>query len=110
VAKYGEEEDREAYKQKKASKEWVAKAKHSSWEEWQRRSSEPKQRVDLFRIAKQIKRFKLDVIGGKYIKNKKVKIKVNEKEIMKWWKEYFSELLQEHTNISCMKWQRLRHH
>jgi len=34
----------------------VAKAKQSSWEECQRRLSEPKQRVYLFRIAKQMKR------------------------------------------------------
>jgi len=58
----------------------VAKAKQSSWKEWQRSSSEPKQRVDLFRIAKQMKRERQDVLGGKYIKNKKGEIKVNEKE------------------------------
>jgi len=73
----------------------VAKAKQSSWEEWQRRSSEPKYRVDLFRIAKQIKRERQDVIGGNYIKNKKEEIKVNKKEIMERWKEYFGELLNE---------------
>jgi len=51
-------------------------------EEWQRRKSEPKQRDDLFRIAKQKKSEGQDVIGGKYIKDKKGEIKVNENEIM----------------------------
>jgi len=92
VAKSGEEEDREAYKQKtRQMKKEVAIAKKSNWEEWQRRSSVPKQRVNLFRIAKQMKRERQDVIGGKYIKNKKVEITVNEKEIIERWKEYFSE-------------------
>jgi len=42
----------------------------------------PKQRVDLFRIVKQKKRERQDVIRGKYIKNKKGEIKVNNTEIM----------------------------
>jgi len=46
--------------------------------------------VDLFRIAKQMKRERQDVIVEKYIKHKKGEIKVNEKEIIEWWKEYFS--------------------
>jgi len=66
----------------------VVKAKQYSWEEWQRRSSEPKQRVNLFRIAKQMKRERQDVIGVQYIKNNKEEIKVNEKEIMEMWKEW----------------------
>jgi len=57
VAKSGEEEDKEAYKQKKRiTKKELAKAKQFIWAEWQRRFSEPQQRVDLFRIAKQVKR------------------------------------------------------
>jgi len=37
--KSGKEEDREAYKQKRRTNKEVAKAKKSSCEEWQRRSS-----------------------------------------------------------------------
>jgi len=47
--------------------------------------SKPKQIVEVFRIAKQMKRERQDVIGGKYTKNKKGE-KVNEKEIMERWK------------------------
>jgi len=72
----------------------VAKAKQSSWQERKRRSSKPKQRVELFRIAKQMKRVRQKCYR-RNIKNKKGEIKVNEKEIMKRWKEYFSELLNE---------------
>jgi len=50
---------------KTQTKKEVTKVKQSSWEKWQRRLSEPKQRVDLFRIAKQIKREIQDVIGRK---------------------------------------------
>jgi len=67
---------------KRQTKKEVAKAKQSKWEEWQRRTSEPKQRVDLFRIDTQMKRVRQDIIGGLYIKNNKREIKVNEKEIM----------------------------
>jgi len=36
-------------------------------------------------------------MGRQYIKNNKREIEVNEKEIMERWKEYFSELLNEHS-------------
>jgi len=41
-----------------------------------------------------MKKERQDVIGGKYIKKKKGDIKVNEKEIMERWKEYFSKHLK----------------
>jgi len=45
--KSDEEEDREACSKRKGKQKiQVAKAKHSSWEERQRRSSEPKQRLE----------------------------------------------------------------
>jgi len=66
-------------KRREERRKVMTNAEQSSWEEWQRRSSKPKQKVDLFRIAKQMKRDRQDVIGGKYIKNKNWEIKVNEK-------------------------------
>ena len=97
--KSGEDIDREAYKQKKRqTKREVASAKNSIWEEWKRSASESKKKVDLFRIAKQMKRERQDVVGGKYVKNSKGEIKVKEKEIMERWREYFSKLLNEQSD------------
>jgi len=92
VAKKVVKRKTEQKQKKRQMKKEVAKAKQSSWEEWHRTSSKPKQRVELFRIAKQMKREKQDVIGGKYIKDKKGEIKVNKKEIIEKWKEYSREL------------------
>jgi len=39
---------------KRHTKKELAKPKQTSWEEWQRRSSEPMKRVDIFRIAKKM--------------------------------------------------------
>ena len=91
--------EHDAYKQKKRlTKKEVANAKKSSWEEWYRSLSEPKKKVDLFRIAKQMQKERQDVIGGKYIKNSKGEIQVKEREIMERWKEYFRELLNEQSD------------
>ena len=43
-----------------------------------------------------MKKNEQDVSGGKYVKDKKGDIRVNENEIMDSWKEYFMVLLNEH--------------
>ena len=51
-----------------------------------------------FKIAKQMKKDRQDVSGGKYVKDKKGDIRVNDKEIMDRCKEYFMVLLNEHND------------
>ena len=49
----------------------------------------------LIKIAKQKKKDIQDVTEGKYVKDKKGDIRVNENEITDRWKEYFMVLLNE---------------
>ena len=55
-------------------------------------------KTELFRIAKQMKKDRQDVTGGKYVNDKKGDIRVNENEIMDRWKKYFMVLLNEHND------------
>ncbi len=90
-----DEKDRETYKQKKIhAKKTVAEAKRTVWDEWAKSPTVTK-KTELFRIAKQMKRDKQDITGGKYVKDSKGEVKVEEKEIMERWKEYFKDLLNE---------------
>ena len=94
--KSGEENDRIAYKQKKKqSKKEIASAKRNVWDEWMKISGDSKKKGDLFKIAKQMKRERQEVVGGRYVKDSKGEIKVEEKEIMERWREYFEKLLNE---------------
>ena len=92
----GEEADRERYKHvRKQAKREVAIAKRSVWEEWARSGTPQKKKLDLFKIAAQMKKERQDVVGGKFVKDRGGEIKVDEKDIMERWREYFSELLNE---------------
>ncbi len=48
-----------------------------------------------FKMAKQMKEERKDVIGARYIQDEHGNIKVEEADIMQSWKRYFSELLNE---------------
>ncbi len=49
----------------------------------------------MFKIAKQMKEERKDVIGARYVKDEHGNIKVEEADIMERWKRYFCELLNE---------------
>ena len=76
-------------------KQEVARAKRSVWEEWERSTNNRKKKADLFRIAKQMKKERQDVLGGKYIKDSRGEVKAEERKIMERWREYFEDLLNE---------------
>jgi len=95
----GKEIDREAYKQKrKETKVVIASIKAEEYKKWERNKGKPEMITELLRISKQKKKDRQDVIGGKYVKDKKGDIKVNDNEIMDRWKEYFMVLLNEHND------------
>ncbi len=48
-----------------------------------------------FKIAKQMKKERKDVIGARYVNDEHGNIKMEEADIMQIWKRYFSELLNE---------------
>ena len=54
----------------------IAHVKTARWEQWNRDLGEPKKNDKLFSIAKQMKRERQNVLGGKYTKNCKGDIKV----------------------------------
>ncbi len=49
----------------------------------------------MFKMAKQMRKERKDVIGARYVKDEHGNIKVEEADIMQRWKRYFSELLNE---------------
>ena len=92
----GKEIDREAYKQKrKETKVVIASIKAEEYKKLERNKGKPEMITELLRICKQKKKDKQDIIGGKYVKDKKGDINVNDNEIMDRWKEYFMVLLKQ---------------
>lgn len=90
------EEDKQFYQEKKRqAKREVAKAQRESWEEWSREKETLDLKKEMFKIAKQMKKEKKDVVGAKYIKEEQGNIMVDEKEIMERWRRYFRGLLNE---------------
>ena len=95
----GGETDREAYIQKrKETKVVIASIIVEEYKKWERNKGKPEMITELIRMSKQKKKDRQDVIGGKYVKDKKGDIKVNDNEIMDRWKEYFMVLLNEHND------------
>jgi len=93
---YGSEVDKEAYKQKrKEAKKIVASIKAEEYKKWEENKGKPMMKTDLYKIAKQKKKDRQDITGGKYVMDKKGDICVNDNEIMDRWREYFMELLNE---------------
>ena len=90
----GTEVARRDYKSSRnRAKREVARAKENAWSEWSQNINTSEGRQKMFRVAKQLKKEKKDVVGGKYIKDNTGNIKVNESEIMEKWKGHFNELL-----------------
>ncbi len=49
----------------------------------------------MFKMAKQMKEERKDVIGARYVKGEHGDIELEEADIMQRWKRYFNELLNE---------------
>ena len=83
----GEEIDREAYNQKrKKTKVVMASRKAEEYIIWERNKGKPKMKTELLKISKQKKMDRKDITGGKYVKDKKGDLKVNDNKIMDRWK------------------------
>jgi hypothetical protein len=90
------EEDKRDYKEKsKLTKREVSRSKRMAWERWSSDLSNREQQNEMFKIAKQMKKERKDVLGAKYVKDDRGEIKVQEKEILERWATYFGELLNE---------------
>ena len=80
---------------RRQAKRAVAIAKDRAWKEWSEYLHTNGGRAKMFRIAKQVKKERKDIIGAKYIKDENGTLKVKEEEIMERWRRYFSSLLNE---------------
>ena len=90
------EEKREVYKEKtRQAKRAVAVAKETAWQEWSREINSVEGRQKMFKIAKQMRKERKDIVGGIYIKDENENILVECQDIKERWRKYFEELLNE---------------
>uniref|UniRef100_A0A6A7FPU9 Retrovirus-related Pol polyprotein LINE-1 n=1 Tax=Hirondellea gigas TaxID=1518452 RepID=A0A6A7FPU9_9CRUS len=73
----------------------VARAKRVAWERWSEDLEGPEGKGKMFRIAKQMRKDRKDIVGAMFIKDEAGDIKVEERGIMERWKRYFEQLLNE---------------
>ena len=95
------EEDRREYKEKaRQAKRAVARAKRLAWEGWGQELNSNEKQLELFKIAKQMKRERKDIVGAKYVKDEEGNIQTQREDILRRWKEYFENLLNEESECS----------
>ncbi len=88
--------NRGRYKEKsRLAKRAVAVAKGRAWTEWSQNIDTAEEKQKMFKMAKQMKEERKDVIGARCVKDEHGYIKVEEADIMQRWERYFSELLNE---------------
>ena len=90
------EENKAVYREKsKQAKRAVAIAQSQAWEEWCQDIRTAEGRQKMFRLARQMKKDRQDVVGGRYVKDEAGRIQIEDKKITARWRRYFSELLNE---------------
>ena len=92
----GTEFSRERYREicRRAKRE-VSRAKDTAWREWSKEINTVEGKQRMFKIAKQMRKERKDVTGGKYIKDEDNNILIEEQDIRERWKQYFASLLNE---------------
>ncbi|PWA97488.1 hypothetical protein CTI12_AA028950 [Artemisia annua] len=83
---------REVQVAKREAKKAVAQAKDKAHEDLYKKLDSKEGANDIFRIAKAREKIKRDIGNIKYIKDEGVRTIVNEGDIRKRWREYFSSL------------------
>ena len=77
----------------------MARARAEAWASWSNDLHTADGRQKLFRVAKQMRKDRKDVLGTNYIKDVEGDIKIDESEVAETWKSYFDSLLnQENPN------------
>ena len=90
------EEDKRIYVERKMeAKRQVTAAKTAEWEQWSRDLETNEGRLKMFKVAKQMRKERKDVIGVKFIKGDDGEIETKDKDILRRWQEYFEQLLNE---------------
>ena len=73
----------------------VVIAKDRAWKYWSESLQSNKGRAKMFKIAKQMRKERKDIVGSKYVRDENGTLKVKEEKVMERWKSYFSSLLNE---------------
>ena len=82
------------------AKRAVTAAKRLAWSSWSENLGTAEGKLKMFKIAKQLKNEKKDIVGSNFIKDVDGSIKVNGKEAANRWRDYFRELLNvENSNL-----------
>ena len=77
------------------AKRAVTTAKRLAWTEWSNGLNTTEGKQKMFKVAKQIRKDKKDIVGSNYIRDTDGTIKVDEQEAAERWRGYFEGLLNE---------------
>ena len=93
------EVDKMIYKQKtKEAKRKVAIAKREAMERWSENLHTSSGQAKMFRMAREMKKDKADIVGSNYINDESGNVRIEESEVVDRWRRYFEDLLnQENT-------------
>ncbi len=90
------EGNKRRYKEKlRIAKRAVTVAKGRAWTEWSQNINTAEGKQKMFKMAKQMKEERKDVISARYVKDEHGNIKMGEADIMQRWERYFSVLNEE---------------
>ena len=82
------------------AKRSVGRAKRLAWQEWSDDLHTTEGQQKMYRLAKQMRRDRKDVLGSNFIKDENGAIKIDSAEAVDRWKRYFHQLLNEETEYS----------
>ena len=73
----------------------MSEAKAAAWQQWSQDLTTSEGRLKMFKIARQMKKERKDVIGVRFIKGEDGAIKTEKQDILRRWQQYFEVLLNE---------------
>ena len=76
-------------------KKMVAIAKDKARKDWSESLQTNEGRAKMFKIAKQMRKERKDIVGSKYVRDENGTLKVKEEEVMERWRSYFSSFINE---------------
>ena len=90
------QEDKRMYSERKREmKIKVSEAKAAAWQQWSQDLTTSEGRLNMFKMARQMKKERKDVIGVRFIKGEDGPIKTEKQDILRRWQQYFEVLLNE---------------
>ena len=92
----GRAQDKHLYRvSNNRAKRAVTAAKRLAWTDWSNGLHTTEGKQKMFKVAKQIRKDKKDIVGSNYIRDTDGTIKIDEQEAAERWRGYFEVLLNE---------------